>query len=160
MLDLMSAAEADPAGVEEYTREQYVKVTPAKRNYSATGASPEWIRIQNLIISNGDDVGVVTPWEWPGRDPAAIEAAVQRAERVFLEVAPRLIKSGKRLSNLNGKNYAPKLLAETPEAKEARVNEAVLTTAMERLLEYGKLEVFDGYRSGRPVHELRVVEGH
>jgi len=71
-----------------------------------------------------------------------------------------LIKSGKRLSNLNGKNYAPKLLAETPEAKEARVNEAVLTTAMERLLEYGKLEVFDGYRSGRAVHELRVVEGY
>jgi hypothetical protein len=157
MLDLMTVEEADKAGIEDYERERYVKVTPAKRNYSATAAPPQWIRIENLIISNGDDVGVVTPWEWPGHDPAAFEAAVQRAEGVFLEVATNMIKLGKRLSDKAGRNFAPNLIAETPEAKEMRVNETILKAAMERLIKEGRVEVFDGYKNGKPVHELLVV---
>jgi hypothetical protein len=135
-----------------------VKVTPAKRNYSATTAPPEWIRIENIIINNGDDVGVVAPWEWPSHDPAAFEAAVQRAEDIFLEVAARLIKRGQRLSDrAGGRNFAPKLVADTPEAKEMKVNETALKAAMQRLIERGAIEVFDGYKNGQPVHELRVV---
>ena len=118
MLDLMTVEEAEKAGVEEYERERHVKVTPAKRNYSATSAPPQWIRIENLIINNGDDVGVIGPWEWPGHDPAAFEAAVARAEGIFLGVMPRLQGRGQRLSNKKGVNYAPKLMAQTPAAKE------------------------------------------
>jgi hypothetical protein len=110
--------EAEKAGVEEYERERHVKVTPAKRNYSATAAPPQWIRIENLIINNGDDVGVIGPWEWPGHDPAAFKAAVQRAEGIFVEVMLRLRAGGQRHSNKKGVNYAPKLMAQTPEAKE------------------------------------------
>ena len=156
MLDLMTVDEAQKVGVEEYQRERHVKITPAKRNYSATSARAQWIRIENLIVANGDDVGVVAPWEWPGHDPAAFEAAVQRAEAVFLEVMAQLKKRGKRLSDKRGVNFAPKLIAETPEAKEIRVNETVLVEAMGRLIEFGMLEVFDGYKDGKPVHELRV----
>jgi AAA domain/Bifunctional DNA primase/polymerase, N-terminal len=76
MLDLMTVEEAEKAEVQDYERERHVRVTPAKRNYSATAAPSQWIRIENLIINNGDDVGVVAPWEWPGHDPAAFEAAV------------------------------------------------------------------------------------
>ena len=159
MLDLMTVDEAQKVGVEEYQRERHVKVTPAKRNYSATSAGVQWIRIENLIIANGDDVGVVAPWEWPGHDPAAFEAAVQRAEAVFLEVMAQLKKRGKRLSDKRGVNFAPKLIADTPEAKEMRVNETVLVEAMGRLIESGRLEVFDGYKDGKPVHELRAPEG-
>jgi hypothetical protein len=137
MLDLMTTEEAEKAGVEEY-EQQHVKVTPAKRNYSATSAPPQWIRIENLIINNGDDVGVIGPWEWPGHDPAAFEAAVQRAQGVFLEVVSRLIKTGQRLSNRTGKNFAPRLIARTPEAKQAKVTEAALKEAMERLILSGK----------------------
>src|SRR3984885_316942 len=158
MLDLMTVDEAQKVGVEEYQRERHVKVTPAKRNYSATSAPAQWIRIENLIIANGDDVGVVSPWEWPGHGPAAFEAAVQRAEIVFIEVMVQLKKRGKRLSDKRGVNFAPKLIAETPEAKEMRVNESVLLEAMGRLIESGRLEVFDGYKDGKPVHELRVPE--
>jgi hypothetical protein len=141
MLDLMTVEEAEKAGVEEYERERHVKVTPAKRNYSATSAPPQWIRIENLIINNGDDVGVIGPWEWPGHDPAAFEAAVQRAERVFLEVMPRLKNRGQRLSNKKGINYAPKVLMAEPEAEESRVNETSLAEAMKRLLDKGILRV-------------------
>jgi AAA domain len=158
MLDLMTVDEAQKVGVEEYQRERHVKITPAKRNYSATSARAQWIRTENLIIANGDDVGVVAPWEWPGHDPAAFEAAVQRAEAVFLEVMAQLKKRGKRLSDKRGVNFAPKLIAETPEAKEMRVNETVLVEAIGRLIESGRLEVFDGYKDGKPVHELRVPE--
>jgi hypothetical protein len=157
MLDLMTTEEAEAADVEEYQRERHVKITPAKRNYSATAAAPEWIRIENLIIPNGDDVGVVSPWAWPSRDPAAHEASVQRAEGVFLVVAPRLIKRGQRLSDKKGANYAPGLIAEEAEAKGARVRDSHLSEAMSRLINAGKVVIFDGYKAGRPVHELRVV---
>jgi hypothetical protein len=100
MLDLMTQEEAEAAEVSEFERERHVKVTPAKRNYSATGGEPQWIRIENLIINNGDDVGVIEPWTWPKRDPAFVEAATQRAERVFLEAMPVLIKHGQRLRAL------------------------------------------------------------
>ena len=154
MLDLTTTEEAEMAGVEEYQRERHVKITPAKRNYSATSAPAQWIKINNLIISNGDDVGVVAPWEWPGHDPAAFEAAVQRAEAVLLEVMPQLKKRGKRLSDKKGVNFAPKLIAETPEAKKMRVNETSLAEAMDRLIERGCLRVVDTSK----LHELTLVE--
>jgi hypothetical protein len=73
MLDLMTVDEAQKVGVEEYRRERHVKVTPAKRNYSATSGPAQWIRIENLIIANGDDVGVVSPWEWPHLKSAGLD---------------------------------------------------------------------------------------
>jgi AAA domain/Bifunctional DNA primase/polymerase, N-terminal len=154
MLDLMTVEEAEKAEVQDYERERHVRVTPAKRNYSATAAPSQWIRIENLIINNGDDVGVVAPWEWPGHDPAAFEAAVQRAERIFLDLMPRLQKRGQRFSDKKGINFAPKLLANEPEAKEMRVNETSLEEAMKRLIANGEVEVVDHNN----VHELRI--GH
>jgi hypothetical protein len=159
MLNLMTSSEAEEAGVQEYERERHVRVTPAKRNYSATAAPPNWIKIENLLISNGDDVGVVIPWTWPGHDPAAFEAAVRRAEGIFIEVATRLIKRGHRLSDKGGRNYAPKLIAQEPEAMESRVGETALKAAMERLIDVGTVRVFDGYKAGKPVHELEIAEG-
>jgi hypothetical protein len=100
-------------------------------------------------------VGVVIPWEWPGNDPAAFEAAVQRAEQVFVEVMPRLKKRGQRLSNKKGMNFAPKLLLQEPETKEARVNETSLAEAMRRLIDRGTIQV-NVVAGG--AHELVVVE--
>jgi hypothetical protein len=157
MLDLMTEEEAEAAEVKEFERERHVKITPAKRNYSATGGEPQWIRIENLIINNGDDVGVVEPWTWPKRDPAFIEAAIQRAEQVFLEMMPVMAARGQRLSDRKGVNNAPKIIAETTAAKEMRVNETFLKDAMKRLIERGEIEVFDGYEKGQPVHVLRMV---
>ena len=39
-----------------------------------------------------------------------------------------------------------------------QTNETSLTEAMGRLIEFGRLEVFTGYKDGRPVHELRVPD--
>jgi hypothetical protein len=155
MLDLMTQEEAEKAEIKEYERERHVKVTPAKRNYSATAAPSEWIRIENLDIANGDDVGVVIPWEWPGSNPAAFEAAVQRAEGVFIEAMPRLQKRKQRLSDKRGVNFAPRLLLQEPEAKEARVNETSLTEAMRRLIERGVIQV---HVVNGGAHELAIVE--
>jgi hypothetical protein len=75
-----------------------------------------------------------------------------------MEVMAQLKKRGKRLSDKRGVNFAPRLIAETPEAKEMRVNETSLTEAMGRLIESSRIEVFTGYKDGRPVHELRVPD--
>jgi hypothetical protein len=111
--------------------------------------------LKNLIINNGDDVGVIGPWEWPGHDPAAFEAAVQRAEGIFVDVLLRLRAGGQRLSNKKGINYAPKLMVQTPEAKEMRLNETILAEAMRRLIERGVLIV----AQIGSAHELRPGNG-
>jgi hypothetical protein len=161
MLDLMTAEEARAAGIEDHARERYVKVTPAKRNYSATAVMPDWVKIENLIISSGDDVGVVAPWEWPDSDPAALEANVLRAQQVFLEAARRLIEIDKvRLSDRAGKNYAPTILAATDEAKEARVGKDALEEAMKRLIRTGWLEVFDGRIKWTPGSRTQGCKAH
>ena len=67
---------------------------------------------------------------------------------------PQLKKRGKRLSDKKGVNFAPKLIAETPEAKEMRVNETSLAEAMDRLIERGCLRVVDTSK----LHELTLVE--
>ena len=55
--------------------------------------------------------------------------------------------------------YAPKLIAQEPEAMESRVGETALKGAMERLIDVGTVRVFDGYKAGKPVHELEIAEG-
>ncbi len=143
---------APKCAVPLYAPEPFKKVI---RKFSAPDGKVHKIEVlgdgQQFVVSG-------TPWEWPGHDPAAFEAAVRRAEAVFLKVMAQLKKRGKRLSDKRGVNFAPKLIAETPEAKEMRVNETVLVEAMGRLIEFGRLEVFDGYKDGKPVHELRVPE--
>jgi hypothetical protein len=63
-----------------------------------------------------------------------------------------------RLSNRTGKNYAPKIIAQEAEAKDARVNESHLRAAMDRLLEKGVIEIFEGYKNRQSVYELRIAE--
>jgi hypothetical protein len=91
---------------------------------------------------------------WPGQDPAAFEAAVQRSETLLLEIMPQMQKRGQRLSDKRGINFAPKLVAETPEAKEMRVNETFLTEATKRLIASGRIQIRDDWRG----HEILVVE--
>jgi hypothetical protein len=66
---------------------------------------------------------------------------------------PRLQKRGQRFSDKKGINFAPKLLANEPEAKEMRVNETSLEEAMKRLIANGDVEVVDHNN----VHELRIA---
>ena len=42
---------------------------------------------------------------------------------------------------------------------KSRVGETALKAAMECLIDVGTVRVFDGYKAGKPVHELEIAEG-
>jgi RecA-family ATPase len=156
VLDGMSEREAEAAEVED--RAQYVSVTSPKRNYSAAQTSPDWVKIESVTLFNGDDVGVVTPWEWPAKDASATAEANKRAEDVFVEVAVRLIGMGRRLSDRKGINYAPKLIiAADAAARRAKIKKAALEGAMARLIEQNKIELVDTGSGNRVTHEIQIV---
>jgi hypothetical protein len=156
VLDVMTESECDKAGLEEHERPDHVRISPAKRNYSRTGAPPEWIKLESVLLPNGDDVGVVTPWTWPTRSPEAAAEVAKLADGIFIEVAVRLIAMGRRLSDRKGQNFAPKIIAREKEARSAKVGAHALEAAMRRLIEQNRVRVVDS-GGGRFVHELEVV---
>jgi hypothetical protein len=157
VLDVMTETECSNAELEEYERTDYVRISPAKRNYSRTGTAPEWIKLESAQLPNGDDVGVVTAWHWPVKDAATAAEDGKRAESVFIEAAIRLIGMGRRLSDRRGMNYAPAIIAREKEAKAAKVKVWALEAAMKRLIEQNRVVAVDSGPSTRPVHELEVV---
>jgi hypothetical protein len=51
-------------------------------------------------------------------------------------------------------NYAPRLFAQEPEAKKAKVSKAALEAAMLRLFAAKRIQVDDTVTRGRRVHRL------
>ena len=88
MLNVMSPKDAESAGVMDIERTNYFRIDRAKANYSGPAKTATWRQFVNVDLPNGDGVGVVTPWQYPGQDgapsPERLEAE-RRAEHVFLE---------------------------------------------------------------------------
>jgi RecA-family ATPase len=72
-------------------------------------------------------------------EKAAAEATV---DDVFAKALPRYVASG--LSpNRRAPNYLPRILAETAEAKAAKISEKALAAAMDRALAKGDIEIVE-----------------
>ena len=64
MLNRMTAAEAARAKVEDHRG--YFRLDNGKTNYAAPSSGSEWFRHVSVLLPNGDDVGVIVPWHFPG----------------------------------------------------------------------------------------------
>ena len=65
-LNRMTDAEATKAGVDADDAATYFRITKGgKENLAKASAKDSWCRIEELVLSNGDAVGVVTGWRWP-----------------------------------------------------------------------------------------------
>jgi hypothetical protein len=111
-------------------------------------------------LPNGDGVGVVTPWLFPGQDgapssPQKIEAE-RKAEHVFLEILRRLTLAG-RFVGERGSHNAPHVFAKEREAKVAKVGKAAFDAAMRRLFDKGKIRIEEYMKADRHVG-VRIVE--
>jgi AAA domain len=98
MLNVMSAKDAENAGIMELERTNYFRIDRAKANYSGPAKTAVWRQFVNVDLPNGDGVGVVTPWLFPGQDgvpsPERLEAE-RKAEHVFLEILHRMTLAGR-----------------------------------------------------------------
>jgi len=145
LLNYMSARDAEAAGLMEVERTGYFRIDRGKGNYSAPSKVAVWRQFQNVDLPNGDSVGVVVPWLFPGQDgrqsPEKAEAD-QRAKHVFLEALDRFTAQG-RDAHERGPHNAPLVFAKEREAKVAKVSKAALANAMRQLFDEGKIRIED-----------------
>jgi hypothetical protein len=66
MLNFMSKQDAESAGLLEMERTTHFRIDRAKANYSAPSKTAIWRKFVNVDLPNGDAVGVVVPWLFPG----------------------------------------------------------------------------------------------
>jgi RecA-family ATPase len=159
MLNVMSPKDAENAGLMELERTNYFRIDRAKANYSGPAKTATWRQFVNVDLPNGDGVGVVTPWLFPGQDgaPSPERLEIERkAEHVFLEVLRRLSLDG-RFVGESGNRNAPYVFAKEREAKLAKVGKTALDAAMRRLFERGKIRI-EEYTTGHRNTAHRIVE--
>jgi RecA-family ATPase len=158
LLNHMSEKDADAAGCDERERLAKFRVDRAKGNYSPAQAAT-WRQFVDIEIPNGDHVGVVTLWSFPGQGERTEHAiAMERtAEQVFLHLLDKYAARNINVSTHAGPNHAPSKFAKEPEAKKAKVAKAHLDAAMLRLLDAKQVAVEPIGRGDRNAHRLVVV---
>ncbi len=158
LLNFMSAKDAENAGLLEMERTIHFRIDRGKANYSPPAKTAVWRKFVNVDLPNGDAVGVIVPWLFPGQDgmPSPEKMEVERkAEHVFLEVLRRLTLAGRFVGEA-GPKAAPSLFAKEREAKVAKVGRAALADAMRRLFDRGRIRM-EEYRAGG--HSInRIIE--
>jgi hypothetical protein len=159
LLNHMSQADADLTGVLQADRMSYFRVDRAKANNAPPARVATWRRFVNVDLPNGDEVGVVTPWEFPGQGAPTPEKAEaeRKAEQMFLRLLDQCTAEGSNISARPGPNYAPARFAQAPAAKAAGVSKAALITAMQRLLDAKRIKAEPYGRGDRA--SRRLVRG-
>jgi RecA-family ATPase len=155
VLNRMNEKDAEAAGCSEVERLSRFRVDRAKGNYSPAQIAT-WRQFISVELPNGDDVGVVAPWNFPGQGEQTPEkaAADQKAEHVFLQLLDKFLARGDNASANSGPSYAPAKFAEEREAKTAKVSKAALKAAMNRLLDAGRIESEPYGRNNPPSRRL------
>jgi hypothetical protein len=105
VLNRMNEKDAESAGCSEIDRLSRFRVDRAKGNYSKASAAT-WRQFVSVPLANGDEVGVVAPWDYPGQGEQTPEKVLadQKADQVFLQL---LEKFGARCQRQ--RQYRPNL---------------------------------------------------
>jgi RecA-family ATPase len=158
MLNQMSAKDAHDAGIADHERAFYFRVDRAKGN-NAPPTKAVWRKFLNVVLPNGDDVGVVVPWDFPGQGQRTPEkdAADKAAEELFLYLLTKFTAQGINVAANIGPNYAPARFAKEKEARAVKIAKAALSDAMGRLLDAGRIRSEPYGRSDRATHRLVIV---
>jgi hypothetical protein len=155
----MSKQDAEYAGLMEMERTSYFRIDRGKANYSAPAKTVTWRKFVNVDLPNGDAVGVIAPWLFPGQDgmPSPERQEIERkGQHVFMETLRRFTLAGRFVSD-KGPYNAPHVFAKEREAKVAKVGKAALAAAMRQLFEQKKIQV-EEYAMGNRHSGARIVE--
>jgi hypothetical protein len=150
----MTTTEAEDAGIPKDLRGFYLRVDRGKANYLPPAVKSTWFHLASIVLDNGDDVGAIEPWTYPGQDGApnaAKEATQKRVDMLFLRLLAAFTLRGDHVSDApQAVRYAPKAFAATPEALAEGLPHAAFAAAMERLKSAGRVRSADaGPRRGR-----------
>jgi hypothetical protein len=158
MLNQMTEKDAEAVGIPEHERTRYFRTDKVKGN-NAPPAKAVWRRFVSIELPNGDDVGVVVAWDYPGQGAPSVEmaAAEQIANSMFLQLLARLTLEGRTVSDRAGLNYAPHVFSQEPEAKAAKIGKRPLADAMRRLFAAKRIKVANRGSGGHRVHFIAAV---
>jgi hypothetical protein len=138
VINIMAKDEAEKNVIPEHERSLYFHVDLGKAN-NARPREPAWRRIVSIELDNGDDVGVVEPWNAPGQNSEDKVRTDRIAEELYLNLLGRLTLSGMRVTWGPTNNGAPTVFARQPEAKAAKVGKRAFEAAQDRLLAAGRI---------------------
>jgi hypothetical protein len=145
VINIMAKDEAARNAIPEHERSLYFHVDIGKAN-NARPREPEWRRIHSIDLANGDNVGVVAPWNAPGSSEENPEIAARQkaAEELFLVLLDQFTLQGRMVNDKTRSDcYAPRLFAEQDEAKQTRLSSADFKAAMSRLLKDRRIKFED-----------------
>jgi hypothetical protein len=109
ILNRMAERDASDLALQEHERAKYFRVDKAKGNYSPA-IKAVWRQFINVELPNGDDVGVVTPWNYPGQGEATPERQEQErtADFVFLGSVSKAASLASDQEGITRQEYLPK----------------------------------------------------
>ena len=124
VLNTMSKSEADKAGIDDVDRRLHFRIDRGKANMAPP--RPQWHKFESVDLPNGDNVGVVTAWQYPGQGGASdmTRGGRARGRARFLALLVRFTPEGRSVSASVGSSYAPNVFAREREAKVAKVSKA------------------------------------
>ena len=96
----------------------------------APAATATWRKFESVELVNGDNVGVVTPWDLPAQDTLDDQ---NKAEKISLQLLDQYTASEREVNDRRNRNYAPTLFAKEAVACAAKLSKAKLEAAMRRL---------------------------
>jgi hypothetical protein len=163
LLNHMSEKEAEELCIPPHERMSYIRVDRGKGNYTP-GRLASWRRFVNVQLPNGgegmpgDEVGVITPYEYPGRGAPSAQRTEgeQKADHIFLQILGRFMLEGRDVTDAPTSIYfAPKLFAKEQEATLAKIGKAALEAAMRRLFSAKRIKRAESHDKSR--HAMRTI---
>jgi hypothetical protein len=152
----MTSAEAQDGGVPLDARGLYLRVDRGKANYLPPAAKSTWFHLASVFLDNGDDVGTIEPWSYPGQDGGS--SIAKQAKNLFILLLLRSTQAGRGVTPANNSaDYAPKVFARQKEAKDAKISKRHFEEAMNDLLDAGRIGIEVQRRSDTDRHARRVL---
>jgi RecA-family ATPase len=151
ILNIMSHQDGENLGFDDFERLSYFRVDRGKANSVAPASSATWRKFVSVELANGDNVGVVTPWQLPASESVDDQ---ERVERLFLQLLDQYSAGDREVNDRRHRHYAPKCFAEEAVARAARISRAKFEAAMSRLLAAGKIRAETYGRADRPFRRI------
>lgn len=124
VINVMSTIEAEQAEIERDKRGFYLRVDSGKSN-AAPPEKARWLHLASVEIANGDNVGVIEPWEFP-----KVFGKVSNADVTWVQelVRERVYRADSRSPDWLGLELASRFGRSTTAEGDIKWINAVLTT--------------------------------
>ena len=119
----MSPDEAKLADIEESQAWRYTREADSKDNLAPPTSDSSWREMRSVDLPNGDNVGVVEPWEWP--DPFS-DVTVED-----LEAVKSRLKDGEYRLDVRAKNWFGHVVADV---LDLATSEAAVKSKIKQLM--------------------------